>query len=52
MCAVPLVTSHLHRCLLTGPSTVEQIVYDVLEEKALRLVKPKSQPELKVCFLL
>ncbi|OWK51781.1 Fucose-1-phosphate guanylyltransferase [Lonchura striata] len=33
---------------LKGPSTVEQIVYNVLEEKALRLVKPKSQPELKL----
>lgn len=42
LCAVPLVASRLHRCLLTGPSTVEQIVYDVLEEKELRLVKPKS----------
>lgn len=35
MGAFPLVTSHLYICLLTGPSTVEKIVYDVLEEEEL-----------------
>lgn len=30
-----LGASHLHRCLLTGPSTLEKIVDDVLEEEKL-----------------